>query len=325
MNFYKNILYLFLMVSSIITISASTWLTAWLGLEFNIMAILPIMKSTNKFNSESTIKYFIIQAMASSILLISSMFIFNFMNYLYMYIILTALFMKVGAAPFHFWLPEIISGMNWFTIFIILTWQKLAPMILMKNIIIPHYFYLIIIFSVILGSLQGLNQTCMRKIMVFSSINHMGWMISSLMMSIKLWMLYFFLYLIINWNLIFLFYKNNIYYFTHLNKLITYNKNMKLVFLFNFFSLGGMPPFLGFLPKWMIINLLINNYYFSLIFIMIIMTIMSLYFYTRILLAPLSMNILESKICNFSNSFLYTMNFMFLFIITPSLIFIMLF
>nr|YP_009112317.1 NADH dehydrogenase subunit 2 [Eucryptorrhynchus brandti]AIY61443.1 NADH dehydrogenase subunit 2 [Eucryptorrhynchus brandti]AJT57321.1 NADH dehydrogenase subunit 2 [Eucryptorrhynchus brandti]ALF04088.1 NADH dehydrogenase subunit 2 [Eucryptorrhynchus brandti] len=309
MNFYKFLFINLMFSSTLISISSTSWFNAWIGLEMNLLSIMPLMKSSNnKFSAEATIKYFIIQAMASSILLFSILIytnlkIFNMNSMLPLSSILinSSLLMKMGAAPFHFWLPEVLSGLNWQINFIILTWQKIAPMILLSyTILLPSFLSIIIILSSLISGIFGLNQICLRKILAFSSINHMSWMISIIMNSLNTWIYYFIIYSIINFNMIIIFNKYQIFFMNQLNKLFTNNKTMKFIFMLNFLSLGGLPPFLGFFPKWMTINFLINKNFFTLSFILIIFTLISLYFYLRITFSSFTLNSTESLINTFN-------------------------
>nr|ARH54793.1 NADH dehydrogenase subunit 2 [Trigonopterus sp. AH-2016] len=318
-NFYKMLFLALLMASTLISISSVSWFTAWVGLEINLMALMPLMTNLkNKLSNESTIKYFIVQAMASSSLLFSvlilpemkilSLSLSSFPSMM----INSTLLLKMGAAPFHFWLPEIISGLNWNLIFIILTWQKIAPMILLSYLVKSSTFLsLIIIFSAIISGIQGMNQTCMRKIMAYSSINHTGWMLSSLLSSINVWFYYFTIYSFINFNIILVFNKYHIFYFNQLTKLLNFNKKLKLLFSMNFLSLGGLPPFLGFLPKWLTINFLVNKNFIALSLILILSTLVSLYFYTRITLSSITLTTNETTTYSMKkiNHFHFFLNF----------------
>nr|QXJ41879.1 NADH dehydrogenase subunit 2 [Pissodes strobi] len=301
-KFYKILFFNTLIIGTLMAISSTSWLNSWIGLEINLLSMMPLMKNyKNKFSSEATIKYFIIQAMASAMLLFSIIIFTNSKNFnfiLPMYpSMLTdlALLMKMGAAPLHFWFPEVISGMNWEMSYILMTWQKLAPMILLTyTTIIPLFLSIFIVTSSFISGLQGMNQTCMRKILAYSSINHVSWMISALLNSFTIWFYYWIIYCFININIIHLLNKYNIYFSTQLSKLLAWNKNMKFMYMMNFLSLGGLPPFIGFLPKWLTINFMIKNNFYSLAMLLIIFTLMSLYIYLRLTISSLMMNFEES-------------------------------
>nr|ARH54963.1 NADH dehydrogenase subunit 2 [Curculionidae sp. 7 AH-2016] len=294
---------------TLISISSISWLMIWIGLEINLLSIMPLLKNNkNIYSSEATIKYFIVQAMASaiflfSICLLSNLKIMNFYSNFFIIIILnSAILLKLGAAPFHAWFPEIISGLNWNMIFIMSTWQKIAPMILISYTMNSSLFFsMVMILSSMISGFQGLNQTMLQKIIAYSSINHVSWMIACIMNSLSIWILYFFIYFLINLNIMMIFNLFNISHYIQLNKLFNSNKKLKFFFMMNFLSLGGLPPFLGFLPKWMTIYFMVkNNYYFT-TYMMIIFSLFLLYMYLQITFSSLSMNSEESIIFSMKN------------------------
>nr|ARH54954.1 NADH dehydrogenase subunit 2 [Curculionidae sp. 5 AH-2016] len=313
LNFYKILFFNLLIFSTFITISSMSWLSAWIGLEMNLLALIPLMKNfKNKYSAEASIKYFITQAMASSMLLFSIIIFLQLKNFNYFMIMFSyfflnsALLLKLGMAPFHYWLPEVISGLNWNIIMLLLTWQKIGPMILLSySLYNPQFMSIIIIISSFIGSIQGMNQICLRKILTYSSINHMSWMISNLMSSFNTWMIYFLIYSLINLNIIIILLKYKIYYFNQLTKLFSLNIYMKFFFMLNLLSLGGLPPFLGFFPKWLTVNSLIMNNFYTLSFILIIFTLISLFFYLRISFSSFLLNNNKSLIFSLKNSFYF--------------------
>uniref|UniRef100_A0A977JPK6 NADH-ubiquinone oxidoreductase chain 2 n=1 Tax=Coccotorus chaoi TaxID=2978103 RepID=A0A977JPK6_9CUCU len=302
----KIMFYSTLLMSSLMAISGISWLTIWMGLELNLLSILPLMKDKKMSSSEAMIKYFMVQTMSSSILLFSIV-IFqliketSLMNSMYL-LLNSALLLKMGAAPFHFWYPEIMSGISWLTNFIMMTWQKLAPMILITNSPISiNFISIFIMFSILMGNLQGLNQICMRKIMAYSSINHTGWMLSILLTSYSIWILYFMIYSLINMNIMIIMQKMNIFYLNQMTYLFSFNFKLKFMYTLNFLSLMGVPPFLGFMPKWLAINHMIMNDFYTLVMIMVTFTLLGMYMYFRITFPAFSLFYKQTNFLNYFN------------------------
>lgn len=194
---------------------------------------------------------------------------------------------------------------------ILLTWQKIAPIVLLINNILNNNFILIIILScLIIRTLLGFNQIRIRKIIAYSSINHIGWILSSILISKSIWIIYLIIYIFISINLIFIFNYTKCYYLTQLITLINQNKILKINFLINFLSLGGIPPFIGFFPKWLNINWLIENNNFFLTLILIVLTLIILYIYVRSIFTSLVIRHNEYKIPKNNTKFiLSTINF----------------
>nr|APX40083.1 NADH dehydrogenase subunit 2 [Chaetocnema obesa] len=294
--------FMLLMIGTLITISSYNWFSMWIGLEINLLSIMPLFKSNfNTFPAEATIKYFIVQALASTFILFSiiiSMNSFEYTpfsnNYWLSMILNSGLLTKLGAAPFHTWFPEVSEGLNWLNNFILMTWQKIAPSILLMYNINTLFFTYIIIISSLIGGIYGLNQMSLRKILAYSSINHIGWMLASMFFFKSIWINYFLIYSIINLNIMMIFYYFNIFYINQLFNLLNSNKLVKLIFMFNFFSLGGLPPFLGFYPKWLTLNLMINGHFYFISLILVITTLITLFFYIRLTFSSLTLSFNET-------------------------------
>nr|AXS65741.1 NADH dehydrogenase subunit 2 [Staphylinoidea sp. 13 KM-2017] len=289
--------FIMILISTMISISSTSWFGMWLGLEINLLSIIPLMNSNiNSLSNEASLKYFIVQAISSTILLMSIILMSNFFinNNSIIMMMNSSLLTKMGSAPFHFWFPEVMEGISWFNSLIMLTWQKITPMILiMYNFNNYLFFSLIIIICLIISGFMGINQISLRKILAYSSINHLGWMIASMFYSQTIWKFYFIIYSIISLNIIILFYNLNIFYLKQLFLKINNNFNLKFIFILNFMSLGGIPPFLGFLPKWLVIQALINMKMLLMAFLMIILTLLTLYFYMRLSFSTLIINITQ--------------------------------
>lgn len=171
-----------------------------------------------------------------------------------------------------------------------MTWQKIGPILILSYSVFHNFYLFIIRISIILGSLGGLNQISIRKILAFSSINHIGWILAALIFNEIIWNFYFIVYTLINFSLIFLFNNFKIFYINQLFSLFITSYLIKFIFIINFLSLGGLPPFLGFIPKWIVIQSLSSLNQFILIFIIITITLITLYFYLRISFSAFILN-----------------------------------
>nr|YP_010587757.1 NADH dehydrogenase subunit 2 [Tanytarsus formosanus]WAB46366.1 NADH dehydrogenase subunit 2 [Tanytarsus formosanus] len=297
-NSYKLLFLLTLMMGTLISISSSSWLSVWMGLEINLLSFIPLsMKSNNLFSSEASLKYFLTQAIASSTLLfIIIIFMFSELNLftkkkmILNMCLASILMMKSGVAPFHFWFPNVMEGLSWINSFILMTWQKMAPLIILSFCLNFFLFNATIIISTFIGSMGGLNQTSLRKLLAFSSINHLGWMISNLINNENLWKIYFFFYSFLSLTIILTFKNFNIFNINQMFSLKFKTKMMKLFFSLPLLSLGGLPPFLGFFPKWITIETLIMNNFILMTFFMINFTLITLYFYIRICYSSFLLN-----------------------------------
>uniref|UniRef100_UPI0030029E9E NADH dehydrogenase subunit 2 n=1 Tax=Parotis marinata TaxID=1375935 RepID=UPI0030029E9E len=316
MNSNKMFFMFILFFSSLISISSNSWFGCWIGLEINLLSFIPLINNSNNIlSSEASLKYFLTQSIASINLLfciiLKMILIKNFeMNNFLTIMINSSLLMKMGAAPFHFWFPNIVEGLSWFNNFILMTWQKITPIILLSYYFNKNFLLIIVMMNSIIGAIGGLNQTSLRKLMAFSSINNLSWMIVSMMISENLWLFYFMVYSFMISIMCFLFYLMNMFF---INQLFFMNINymIKLSLMINFLSLGGLPPFIGFFPKWIVINFLLINKLFFLTFILIMMSLIMLFFYIRILYSSFMFNYLKLKWMKIfiKNKMMYFINF----------------
>nr|YP_009555371.1 NADH dehydrogenase subunit 2 [Triodia sylvina]AZU95908.1 NADH dehydrogenase subunit 2 [Triodia sylvina] len=301
LNSTKLFFMIILFFSSLISISSNSWLGCWIGLEINLLSFIPLINNNNNLlYSEASLKYFLIQALASSNLLFLILlfsFFFNFFdiqNNFIKILLNSSLLMKLGASPFHFWFTQILEGMTWFNSLILMTWQKITPLILLSYCYNYYFLILSIILSSMFGAIGGLNQISLRKLMAYSSINHLSWMMMSLIMNENLFFFYLLIYFFLNFIMCMLFYLTNSFFLNQLFYL-NYSPKIKFFIFLNLLSLGGLPPFLGFLPKWLMINYLVNFNMLMLSFILIMTTLISLFYYIRIFYSAFLMNYLKLK------------------------------
>nr|QKN22807.1 NADH dehydrogenase subunit 2 [Triatoma nitida] len=284
-----------------IVISSESWLGMWMGLEMNLISFIPLLhKSKNMSSSESCMIYFLIQSLGSMLMLISVLMNSSIMispimgeEFINMALLLSMM-IKLGVPPFHFWFPEILEKMSWMNCAILMTWQKIAPLCIMSYIINNSILPFIITLTVIIGAIGGLNQTSLRKILGYSSINHMGWMIACMKFNNEFWIWYLFIYSIIIMMMTILFYSYSSFF---INQIINSSSSLteKSLIIILFLSLGGLPPFIGFLPKWMVIQSMISSNSAMVMFIMIMSTLITLFYYLRLISSTLLIYSLSIK------------------------------
>nr|AEY80442.1 NADH dehydrogenase subunit 2 [Acletoxenus indicus] len=317
LNNSSKILFLMMMLmSTMLTVSANSWLGAWMGLEINLLSFIPLMSDNNNLMStEASLKYFLVQALASSVLLFAVILLMmkNLINMelnlsSISMIMMSSLLMKSGAAPFHFWFPNLIEGLSWMNCLLLMTWQKIAPLILIFYLNVKNLLLIAIIMSAVIGALGGLNQTSLRKLMAYSSINHLSWMLSAFMINESIWFMYFLFYSFLSFVLLMYFNIFKLYYLNQLFSSFMSNKILKFTLFMNFLSLGGLPPFLGFIPKWLIIQQLMMNNQMMVLMILLMSTLITLFFYLRMCYSAFMLNYCENNWfinTNMNNMYMY--------------------
>nr|YP_010956914.1 NADH dehydrogenase subunit 2 [Saurida brasiliensis]WMY90072.1 NADH dehydrogenase subunit 2 [Saurida brasiliensis] len=277
-----------------LTFASSHWLLAWMGLELSTMAILPLMAQSHHPRAiEATTKYFLTQATAAAMILFASTSnawllgdwnIQTTSHPVTTTVIMLALGLKIGLAPMHFWLPEVLQGLTLTTGLILSTWQKLAPfaLIIQLSHVNPELLVFLGLSSTLIGGWGGLNQTQTRKIMAYSSIAHLGWMILILKFTPALTAATLALYILMTSSVFLSLKLNNNLTVNTLATSWTKAPAISSVLPLTLLSLGGLPPLSGFMPKWMILQELTKQALPLTATIAALSALLSLFFYLRI-------------------------------------------
>nr|AFH55918.1 NADH dehydrogenase subunit 2 [Myrmoborus myotherinus]AFH55922.1 NADH dehydrogenase subunit 2 [Myrmoborus myotherinus]AFH55925.1 NADH dehydrogenase subunit 2 [Myrmoborus myotherinus]AFH55926.1 NADH dehydrogenase subunit 2 [Myrmoborus myotherinus]AFH55927.1 NADH dehydrogenase subunit 2 [Myrmoborus myotherinus] len=284
-----------LLLGTTITISSNHWMMAWTGLEINTLAILPLIsKSHHPRAIEAATKYFLVQAAASALLLFSSMTnawytgqwdITQLTNPTSCLLLTTAISMKLGLVPFHFWFPEVLQGTSLTTGLLLSTALKLPPTVLFlltSSSLNPTLLTIMAITSTALGGWAGLNQTQTRKILAFSSISHLGWMTIVLLYNPKLTLITFFIYCLMTIPVFLTLNTIKTLKLTTMSTAWTKIPSLTATLMLMLLSLAGLPPLTGFLPKWLIIQELTKQEMTPTATIIALLSLLGLFFYLRL-------------------------------------------
>nr|YP_009733521.1 NADH dehydrogenase subunit 2 [Krisna rufimarginata]QHV34359.1 NADH dehydrogenase subunit 2 [Krisna rufimarginata] len=316
----SNILFIGLTTMGVVvSFSSMSWMMMWIGMEISLISFVPLISIKSILNSEFSMKYFIIQSVSSMIIMLSLMMMMMKMHY-FDSMLTCSLIMKMGGAPFHNWIVSTIDGLSHESMFILLTIMKLSPLLMISYM--NMNLILFTILSLLTGSINGINQSSMKKLLTFSSIYNLGLILYSLTMNniwIQIMMMYSFM--LISILMIMMKYKINF-----LNQIMfTENNNFKkLMLFFCLMSLGGMPPFLGFQVKMMLFELMMLNMNILLTLVMILTSMITLYYYMNLTISFLMFNstimkinlIIKMKINTYFMVLMMNLNLFFSFMMT---------
>nr|BAH10487.1 NADH dehydrogenase subunit 2 [Rudarius ercodes] len=292
--FILSTLLMSLGLGTTLTFMSSHWFLAWMGLEINTLAIIPLMAQHHHPRSiEAATKYFLAQATAAATLMFAAVTnawiegqwdISQMSHPLPNAMITVAIALKIGLAPLHAWLPEVLQGLDLMTGLLMSTWQKLAPIALLfqMQVTTPNLLLVLGLASTLIGGWGGINQTQLRKILAYSSIAHLGWMVLVLQFSPSLMFLALILYFVLTAATFLTFKTTNSKTINTLTmtwaKFPVLTATAPLILL----SLGGLPPLTGFLSKWMIILELSKQGFALTVTVAALSALLSLYFYLRV-------------------------------------------
>nr|UYX79155.1 NADH dehydrogenase subunit 2 [Oliva sericea] len=308
--------YLFLGVmgtGTLLSISSIHWLGIWAGLEINLIGFLPMLvyqKSTSE--SESAVKYFIIQALGSSFIMFGSLLMFS-MSFTWdmgsgvistsnfgLVVMLSGLCVKLGLFPFHYWLPSVMAGLPWITCLLLATWQKFAPLFLMLCLLElsqSGYFTFVICFvsagSSLIGGIGGINQTQIRALLAYSSIGHLGWMAFAALNSEWSMKTYLVIYIMVSISMFMSLWYSDSGIMKNINNLKN-SGSLQLSVILLLLSLGGLPPLLGFVSKWLVILSGASGPWVPTIFLLVLGSLMSLFYYLTLFFSIFLMSFKKS-------------------------------
>ena len=306
----------------IIMISAYDLIVFYLGLELQSIClyILASFKRDDERSSEAGLKYFVLSALATGLLLYGCSLIYGFTgstNFENISInlnntntgaifgivfIIVGLAFKVSAVPFHMWTPDVYEGSpTSVTVFFALIPKIAAFSIFIRFMYVPFVnmidqWQLIIVFlaigSMILGAVAAIGQNNIKRLMAYSSIGHIGYALAGLSTGtnagVQSTIIYLVIYLFMNLSVfgcIFMM-KREDNFLENINDLSGLSKNhplLALCFLISLFSLAGIPPLAGFFAKFYIFMSVIESKMYALAIIGLLTTVISAFYYLRII------------------------------------------
>nr|QCX29665.1 NADH dehydrogenase subunit 2 [Blattisocius keegani] len=238
--------------SLILSTMSSSMFMIWMTLEMNLMSFIPLMKILNISTSNSMMKYFIIQALSSSMLLLS--IILNSKdNFNILMLSFISLWLKLGMFPFQSWFFNISLYLTWNLWLMLNTSQKIISLWSMNFFLVPqNQMMTFIIMNALYSTIEIFNQNSIRWMINASSLNHMSWLLTLPSFSSNMWMIYMTIYIILMMMLnSFLKLNNMLSMYSSLNFKNFKNNLMLMILMINFM---GMPPMIGFLMKLLVLK-----------------------------------------------------------------------
>ena len=316
------ILLLSSILGMIIMISSNDLIVFYMGLELQSLAlyVLASFNRTNILSSESGLKYFVLSALSSGILLYGCSLIYGFSGSTNFYLIseniknleysgvfgivfiLVGLAFKISAVPFHMWAPDVYEGSpTSVTLFFSILPKIAALSVFIRILYVPFFdlinqWQMIIIFlslaSMIFGGVAAIGQKNLKRLVAYSSISHMGYALAGLSTGtnygIQSSITYISIYLVMNLALFSCLFMMKIQnkYFENIEDLSGISKNHPLLsfaFLIILFSLAGIPPLAGFFAKFYIFMAVIEQSMYFLAITGLLATVVSAFYYLRII------------------------------------------
>nr|QYF07820.1 NADH dehydrogenase subunit 2 [Brachyponera chinensis] len=320
---FNNFMILSLMfMINFLSLSLTDMFMIWFFMEISNFLFISFML-LNLNNKKMIFFYFLMQFISSSILIIS--ITSNFLIYSNLFKLLTSmtLIFKLGIPPFHLWLLIMINYMNWSSMIIVLSIQKIIPFYIFSfNLFNSYIFWMILILSLSIPPFILLNIQNFKKIFFYSSMNQSSWFILLIYIKSLLWLIYFLIYSLI--MIILIFFMN----LFKINFNFSSNNSFKFNFfiMFMFFNFSSLPPFLFIMFKWLNIFISLNLMKFNFIYIILMMnSLIMLLIYIRMSYMFLYKKTLTNKFFTLNNNKFFKLKFVIMMfsILFSSILFIM--
>ena len=316
---YEYILFiLFAILGSFVLISSDNFLTAFIGLELQSLSLylMAAFNTKNLNSNEAGIKYFSLGALSSGFLLFGiSMIYFDTASFTFqnladfstisevgLALVLIALFFKVSAAPFHIWTPDVYEGSPTISALFFASLPKFASLIFLFRIYhelniskidsLNYIFQLVCAISLLVGVYGAITQKIIKRLLAFSSINHIGFILLAIMsyqyMSEGTIFFYLIIYLVTIFGVFSVILnlrtsEGEITLLTGLNGLKASSRSKAISMLVFLFSLAGIPPFAGFFAKFFILSASINEGLYLLSVIAVISSVIAAFYYLSVI------------------------------------------
>ncbi len=317
-----SILILSSVLGMMIMISSNDLIVFYMGLELQSLAlyVLATFNRDEIKSSEAGLKYFVLSALSSGLLLYGCSLIYGFTGSTNFNVIanqlnsneyaltfgivfiLVGLAFKISAVPFHMWAPDVYEGSpTSVTLFFSIVPKIAALTVFIRFLFVPFLnlidqWQMILIFlsiaSMVFGAVAAIGQTNLKRLVAYSSISHIGYALAGLATGsnegIQSSVIYITIYVLMNLGLfscLFMMKRNNVYY-EQIDDLSGLSKNhplLALSMLIILFSLAGIPPLAGFFAKFYIFKSVLEQSMFFLAIVGLLSTVVAAFYYLRLI------------------------------------------
>lgn len=298
------ILVLIVALSSLLLVSSVNWLSIYLAMELQTLTlfILAAIKRDSAYSTEAGLKYFVLGAASSGLFLFGCALLYGVTGEISVQginsvltadagkiLITVSLLFKLSVTPFHMWAPDVYEGAPTITTALLATVPKVAVFSILVQIgAVTNVVLVCALLSIVYGSIGALNQTKIKRLLAYSGIGHMGFMLFGVAIgsfeSIQASLIYMIVYvimsvcsfsIILSLNLT----KNLIIEVSGLSR---DNPAMALTLGLIFLSIAGIPPLAGFLSKWFILLAGVSSGYYLISIMIVVSSVIAGVYYVRL-------------------------------------------
>ena len=297
-------LVLIVLLGSLLLVSSVNWLSIYLALELQTLTlfILVAQKKNSAYSTEAGLKYFVLGAISSGLFLFGCTLLYGvsgetsiqginsvLIGDVGKICITASLLFKLSVVPFHMWAPDVYEGVPTITTALLAIMPKIGVFSVLVLVgLISNVVLFCGVLSIIYGAIGALNQTKIKRLLAYSGIGHMGFLLFGVAIgsfeSIQASLVYIVLYVIMSvcGFSVFVSLKLTRALIIEVSSLSRENFVLALTLALTFLSIAGIPPLAGFLGKWLILLSGMASGYYLICMAIVVASVIAGVYYVRV-------------------------------------------
>ena len=298
------ILILIVALSSLLLVSSINWISIYLAIELQTLTlfILVALKRDSAYSTEASLKFFVLGAVSSGLFLFGCVLLYgatgstsvqeinsNLTADVGKILVTISLLFKLSAVPFHMWAPDVYEGAPTIITALLTTVPKIGVFSILVQVgPVTNVVLICAVLSIIYGAIGALNQTKVKRLLAYSGIGHMGFILFGLAIgsfeSIQAGLIYMIIYIIMSICSFSILLSLNLTkdLLIEIKELSRKNPVVGLTLAFTFLSTAGIPPLAGFLSKWFVLLSGVSSGYYVISLIVVVSSVIAGVYYVRV-------------------------------------------
>ena len=298
------ILVLIVTLSSLLLVSSINWFSIYLAIELQTLTlfILVALKRDSAYSTEASIKFFVLGAVSSGLLLLGCVLLYggagsisvqeinsNLTVDVGKILITISLLFKLSAVPFHMWVPDVYEGSPTIITALLTTVPKIGGFSILVQVgPVTNVVLICAVLSIVYGAIGALNQTKIKRLLAYSGIGHMGFILFGVAIGsfegIQAGLIYMIIYVIMSICSFSILLSLNLTkdFIIEVKELSRKNPVVGVTLAFTFLSTAGIPPLAGFFSKWFVLLSGVSSGYYVISIIAVVSSVIAGVYYVRV-------------------------------------------
>ena len=298
------ILVLIVALSSLLLVSSVNWFSIYLAIELQTLTlfILVALKRDSAYSTEASLKYFVLGAVSSGLFLFGCVLLYgltgttsaqeinsNLTADIGKILVTISLLFKLSVVPFHMWAPDVYEGSPTVVTALLATVPKIGVFSILVQVgPVTNVVVICAVLSIVYGAIGALNQTKVKRLLAYSGIGHMGFILFGVGIgsfeSIQAGLIYMIIYVIMSICSFSILLSLNLTkdLIIEVRELSRKPSVVALTLAFTFLSTAGIPPLAGFLSKWLVLLSGVSSGYYLICSIIVVSSVIAGVYYVRV-------------------------------------------